>query len=282
MTGVEGATGCETAGCVTAGVGGGPGSLAAADWAAREALSRGTVLRLVHAWDQPSAVLADAVAGVVPPPDRDRSAALLAAARDTLARRYPGLTVTTESRCGPLAAALTGAGADGGLLVLGSRGSGRATGLLLGSLARAAVARSGRPVVLVRPGDDEDRTGQGDVVVGVGPAGPDDTVLGFAFDAASRRTAPLRVVHGDDPAGRTRQRLTEALRAWQDKYPDVRVARQPVVGTAAAHLVDAARDACLLVVGRTGRRPALATHIGPVTDAVLQHATAPVAVVPHG
>ncbi|NUK88585.1 universal stress protein [Streptomyces lunaelactis] len=39
--------------------------------------------------------------------------------------------------------------------------------------------------------------------------------------------------------------------------------------------------ALLVVVGRRIRRSPFGTHIGPVTHAVLHHATAPVVVIPH-
>jgi nucleotide-binding universal stress UspA family protein len=58
--------------------------------------------------------------------------------------------------------------------------------------------------------------------------------------------------------------------------PSSRATRLP-----ASHLVDASREASLVVVGRRIRRGALGTHIGPVTHAVLHHSIAPVAVVPH-
>ncbi|MGW7419153.1 universal stress protein [Streptomyces sp. NPDC054813] len=43
----------------------------------------------------------------------------------------------------------------------------------------------------------------------------------------------------------------------------------------------AASNASLVVVGRRVRRAPLGSRIGPVTDAVLRHAAAPVALVPH-
>ncbi|MFC4466919.1 universal stress protein, partial [Streptomyces xiangluensis] len=46
-------------------------------------------------------------------------------------------------------------------------------------------------------------------------------------------------------------------------------------------LVDVSSGASLVVVGRRIRRNPFGTHIGPVTHAVLHHATAPVAVVAH-
>lgn len=57
---------------------------------------------------------------------------------------------------------------------------------------------------------------------------------------------------------------------------------QAVIGGAAPpHMVDASREAGLVVVGRRNRSASVGAHIGPVTQAVLHHSTAPVAVIPH-
>ncbi|MCM2417713.1 universal stress protein [Streptomyces sp. RKAG293] len=52
-------------------------------------------------------------------------------------------------------------------------------------------------------------------------------------------------------------------------------------GRASHHLVDSARSADLVVVGRRTRTPEIGAHIGSVTHAVLHPAAVPVAVVPH-
>ncbi|WP_374385366.1 universal stress protein [Streptomyces sp. D2-8] len=52
------------------------------------------------------------------------------------------------------------------------------------------------------------------------------------------------------------------------------------LGSPANHLVDAARDASL-VVGRRVRRSPFGVHIGAVAHAVVHHTTHPVAVVAH-
>lgn len=54
-----------------------------------------------------------------------------------------------------------------------------------------------------------------------------------------------------------------------------------MIGRPGSHLADASREASLLVVGRRTRRSPVGFHIGPVIHAVLHHAAAPVAVVPH-
>ena len=174
------------------------------------------------------------------------------------------------------------------------------------------MARAERPVVLVRAGgraEDEhlpDATGAGaittpyrDVVLGLDLASPGDAVVEFAFEAARRRTVGLRVVHGWNPvavhgygevldsglnaelAEETRHGLSDVLRPWKDKFPGVEVREQAVIGGAGRHLVHASRNASLVVVGRKGRQASIGGRIGPVTHAVLQHASVPVAVVPH-
>ncbi|MGW4274417.1 universal stress protein [Streptomyces seoulensis] len=137
------------------------------------------------------------------------------------------------------------------------------------------------------------------VVLGLDTRRPDPGPIEFAFEAALRRGTSLRVVHGWYPppyygyavpadaelytavevgeaAG-----LTEALRPWRQKYPDVAVAERSAAGSPARLLVEAAEEASLVVVGRRVRRNPLGAHIGHVTHAVLHHATAPVAVVAH-
>ncbi len=71
------------------------------------------------------------------------------------------------------------------------------------------------------------------------------------------------------------------LHRWKEKYPAVQVIEESLPGSAAVHLVEASREASLVVVGRRIRRRPLGAHIGPVTHAVLHHATASVAVVAH-
>ncbi|MGW7791524.1 universal stress protein, partial [Streptomyces tricolor] len=201
---------------------------------------------------------------------------------------------------------------DADMLVLGSRGLGGIGGFLVGSVGLGVVAHTERPVVLVRAGeqaaDEHERDDAGipsastafrPVVLGLDVAGPDDALLEFAFEAAARRSAPLRVVHGWNPppyyvygmalepaveqetAKGDAVVLSEVLRPWRQKYPDVEVVEQSHNGSPAVLLVGASHDASLVVVGRRIRRFPAGAHIGTVTHAVLHHATAPVAVVAH-
>ncbi|MFE6485646.1 universal stress protein [Streptomyces sp. NPDC057757] len=227
--------------------------------------------------------------------------------------RHPGVEITAEQVSGRPGEALAHLAEDAALLVLGSRGLGGVGGFLVGSVGLAVVAHADRPVVLVRAGEqaaDEhlmDPTGipsaaapYRPVVLGLNTEDPDPSLVEFAFDAADRRATSLRVVHGWNPppyyanglssdlglqtelSQQEATVLTEVLRPWRQKFPAVEVIEESRYGTAAIHLVDASREASLVVVGRRVRRSPLGARIGPITHAVLHHATAPVAVVPHG
>ncbi|MFF9481859.1 universal stress protein [Streptomyces sp. NPDC014733] len=286
---------------VAAGVNGAPAGLAAAEWAAREALLRDAPLWLVHAWEwQPYAH-----AGPEGPDAARRwSQGVPQEVTHRLRRRHPGLEITAERVIGPPPEVLCRAAADAALLVIGTAGVGGTRGFLLGSVGMATVAHATRPVVLVRvddhgmPSAPATSDGPGAVVLGLDLSRPGAEVIGFAFDAAALRSAPLLVVHGwtplpqhrygggpgfggQAPAGE-RAVVDETLRPWRERYPTVEVTAQALVGRPAQHLLDASAHAALLVVGRRSRTPwPHMPHIGHVAHAVLHHCPAPVAVVPH-
>lgn len=293
---------------VTVGLDGSPESLAAAEWAAREAGLRALPLRLVHAahW-QP---YAEPVSG-----DEMRhhwADRMLHETTEQLRRYHPDLDITSEQVREAPTTVLPTVSEEAEPLVIGSRGLSGIVGYLIGSVALSVVGEATRPVVLVRSGaraEDEHQpdlegrpsttTPYRDVVLGLDHEHPDDTVIEFAFEAAARRATTLRVVHGwslppyfgyglaadpalgNDLAQQEKSAVAETLAPWREKFPGVEVVEQTAIGNAGAHLVDAARDASLVVVGRHIRRTPLGARIGPVTHAVLHHAKAPVAVIPH-
>ncbi|WP_225829805.1 universal stress protein [Streptomyces sp. NK08204] len=300
---------------ITVGLDGSPHSLAAAYWAARAAEQRDASLHLVHAWEQHPYVRAPFIGLSAPAAidaQREWAAYTLRDAQSRIAKDHPDLPISTHQAGEQAVPALLSAAGDADMLVLGSRGIGGVAGFLAGSVALAVVARSPGPVVLVRAvqrAEDEhlpDASGSPstvtpyrDVVLGLDPESTGDAVIGFAFDAAQRQAAGLRVVHGwtlptaygygaamdfvlnDELSEQVWHRMTEVLRPWKAKYPGVEVREHAVVGGSGRHLVHASRDAALVVVGRKNRRAPVGAHIGAVTHAVLQHASAPVAVVPH-
>ncbi|AWZ03480.1 MULTISPECIES: universal stress protein [unclassified Streptomyces] len=298
---------------VIAGLDGSPASLAAAEWAAREARLRRLPLKLLHAVEEwvPSYGYASRT-GATPSPQYWGERIPRETSRQ-LAERHPGLEITTEQVDGRPLTVLAAAAQEAEVLVLGSRGLGAVAGFLVGSVSQAVLAHAERPVVVVRSGTwmdtpyQEAPDGNGPqegtyrpVVLGLDLSRPCDELLDHAFDAAAARRAPLRVIHGwsmppafsfdpallapevrDGMAAGTATALGDALRPWRGKYPQVRVEEVCSVGQAAGQLVEASADASLVVVGRRIRRSAIGTHLGPVAHAVLHHSTAPVAVIPH-
>jgi nucleotide-binding universal stress UspA family protein len=294
---------------VTVGFDGSPESRAAAEWAAREARLLGLPLKLVQVWEPVPVPMAQApLLGVET--QQHWSERIPREAGEGLRLRHPGVDVTVEQMTGPPADTLLDAAKDSELLVLGSRGLSGVGGFLVGSAGLSVVAHAELPVVLVRAGEqtaDADGTSPAStspsrpVVLGLDADAPADAVIefAFAFAEAARRETTLRVVCGwslpsyyayglvmdsalnDELFREEAAALTEALRPWRQKHPDIEAALEPRVGSAADHLVDASREACLVVIGRRIRRGALGAHIGPVAHGVLHHSTAPVAVVAH-
>ncbi|GAA2439630.1 universal stress protein [Streptomyces lavendulocolor] len=285
---------------VVAGVDGSAESLAAVDWAAREAVVRGVPLHVVHAWLwQPLDV------PVVQ--DRETQAAsadaVLREAVTRVAGRYPDLALTSEVVQDTPVAGLLREAEKSRMLVLGSRGHGALVGFLLGSYGQQVIAASTRPVVSVRAREGRElRPAGGEVVVGQqGTPQDGDAVLGFAFEAAAARGAAVRAVRAwtlppiyayspgsmrlADEAGGLEpfesKALAEALAPWRERYPDVPVTEHVEIGSAGQVLLSALSDAELLVVGRRARRGPVGTRIGSVAHAALHHAPCPVAVVPH-
>ncbi|WP_073949137.1 universal stress protein [Streptomyces kebangsaanensis] len=295
---------------VVAGVDGSEESLAAAEWAAREAERRGLSLRLFHAWNwHPRS----ADGARVDAARRRLARQVLSRAEERVRVACPGVRLEEEQVLGPATTALLRAAGRAEVLVLGSRGLSGFTGFLVGSVALGTVARACCPVVLVRAGEEatdehfpaadggaSTRTGYRDVVLGLDVAVPCDEVIEFAFQAARLRRARLRAVYAwqqpsalslgpgeialvDDPerAEEWQGFLAAVLQVWREKYPEVEVVETVVRDKASTALVRAASGASLLVVGRRPSAYPAGPRTGPVAHAAVHHADCPVAVVPH-
>ncbi|MFG3197254.1 universal stress protein [Streptomyces sp. NPDC048208] len=281
---------------ITAGVDGTEESLAALDWAAREAVRRGLPLRVVHAWRQVGEL----------PADRDTQRGWveegIGRAVGMLTGRHPGLDASVELTEDDAVDALLAAAAGAESLVLGTRGHGAVVGFLLGSVGLRVVAETTRPVILVRAGDRAEAEAAGREIV-VGQHGtPEDSAaaLRFAFETAAARGATVRAVRAwtlppvfayspgsmkllDEAGGLEpyeKRALADAVRPWRERFPGVPVAEHVEMGSAGEVLVSQATRAQLLVVGRRAHRTAVGARIGSVAHGVLHHAGSPVAVVP--
>ena len=284
---------------IVAGTDGSEEALRAVDWAASEAALRGAPLRIVAAAGAPPGMKSRAGAGEyarvtdVLLGERDQA---LAAAAERAAKTAPGVLIDTDQLRGPAALAVTESGAGAQMLVLGSRGIGAFTALLLGSVSRYVASHASCPVVVVR---DEAPSPHGLVGVGVADLDTCGNALTFAFEEASLRKADLLVVHawhtpqtdisraGQMSAAPEQQavaadagrHLTALLDEWRAKYPDVPVSQEVVHGHPGRTLVGLSARADLVVVGRHAKHPGL-PGAGSVRHAVLNHAHGPMAIIP--
>ncbi|MGW6530357.1 universal stress protein [Streptomyces venezuelae] len=287
---------------VVAGVDGSADSLAAAEWAAREAVRKGRPLLLVHAWSRSPYSLVSVAANTA---QRSEAERVLKAAADRLAGACPGLLIQTAQVEGPAITALSRLADGSELLALGRRTQRGLAGLPGGWVARGVISRVKRPVALVRAGEGQERSADvsrsRDVVLGIDLGHPCAEAIDFAFEEARLRRCGLRVVHAwcDPPptAGEARAiglfeadrpeeersgLLTAVLKMRRDAYPDVPVIESVRRGKASSSLLRVAAGADLLVVGhRLGKQSHLGLHSSPTASAVMRHARCPVVVVPY-
>ncbi|MFE6870390.1 universal stress protein [Kitasatospora sp. NPDC057692] len=268
---------------VLVGVDGSEASLAAVDVAVHEARLRGAGLRIVHAfiWPLMRVPLGPAQDG---PPEgglRHQAEGILADARARAEALDPRLEIATELVTGEPLTVLSRWSREAGLVVVGSRGLGRFGALLIGSVAVHLAAHADCPVLIVRGRPDP----AGPVLAAVDGSGVGAEALGFAFAEASARRAPLTALHIAHPStswpDQEERVLSEALAGWREKYPDVELRSEVVEAHTRPALIEASREAQLLVVGARGRGGFAGLLLGSTSQAMVQHAHCPVVVVRH-
>ncbi|MEV5571922.1 universal stress protein [Spirillospora sp. NPDC052269] len=258
-------------------------------WAIEEARLRGLELVLCHCWHWPySASYVDGdVEAIV-----KRAGEMLLEEGEQSARRLgaPG-TVVKRLRAEPVADALVGESDEAELIVIGSH---ERHHLPVGSTAVQLPARSRRPVVAAR----RDGLGHGRVVAGVDGSAGGDAALGFALEEALLRGWSVRVVFGvwepgavdesELPLFTDRERLVRvrtemlerAVAPWRERFPKVDLRLSVVPDRPREALLEAAKDADLLVVGDRGNGGLDPLLLGATSSAMLQHAPCTVAIVP--
>lgn len=278
------------AGTVVVGVDGSGPSLLAVRWAVREAALAGAGLRVccvaiadAHGrpllWTSPQIVRRDA-------------ADVAEQAVDEAADECPDVDVSVAVVVGQVVRGLSAAGRGSGLLVVGCRGLGAFSGLLLGSVSERLVRRPPCPVVVVRGNTS---AWAGPVLVGVDDAPETARAVEFAVAAADRRRVPLVALTAAPPvwpappaafpgeSASSSDGVMAMLRDVQEDrlgpalahHPSVRVEHRTMLAGAASSLI-AASSGCGLVVLGAGR----AGLLGSVAGHVVRHAACPVAVVP--
>jgi nucleotide-binding universal stress UspA family protein len=137
---------------IVVGVDGSEGGEEALRFAAREAALRRAKLRVVCAWQVPTAVYAG-VRGV--PADQalgeDRARDVAANALQEASRLQPGIDGECRAVVGQPAQVLVQESRDADLLVVGSRGLGGLKSALLGSVGQQCIHHAACPVVVIPP-----------------------------------------------------------------------------------------------------------------------------------
>jgi nucleotide-binding universal stress UspA family protein len=270
---------------VIAGTDGSQESLMAVEWAAREAVLHGTSLRIVAVpvlppRMSPNPATRDAVASMV---EHSMKRALGAAAQRAQTIE-PDLAIQTQMLDGAPAEALTEAGRDAMLVVLGSRGAGGFSAMILGSVSRYVATHAPVPVVVAR---EETIAAHREIVVGVRDPAQSGAALRFAFEEAALRKARLLALHAwswsapgrADAPEEENGRLESAVTTWQEKFPEVEARWELVHAHPGRVLSGLSARADLVVLGRHGPGEQ-APGVGSVTHAVLSHAHGPVVSVP--
>jgi nucleotide-binding universal stress UspA family protein len=285
---------------IVIGVDGSVQSDRALQWAVREAQLHSAAIELIHGYViQPHR-------GLVGRFNREAAERTMS----SVVKRNRGMladvkwTATITPQVGAsFATPLVHAGQEADLVVVGSRGLGGFSELVLGSASYRTAAHCPAPVAVIRDGQDP-TTDQREIVVGVDESRAARRALRWAMDEARRRAVPLVIVHsytapatvllhGVDSFGspdviqRSRRRAREAAAGVIDHAlavvrtpPGLQIERVVAEGSAAGALLHRAQRAALLVVGTRGHGLVGRMTLGSVSHQCLHHADGPMVVVP--
>jgi nucleotide-binding universal stress UspA family protein len=227
------------------GIDGSDEALVAVQVATQDAARRRRGLKIVHAFMWPTLSVNVNPSEFGPPESGLRAEAdrFVEAAANVAAKTDPTVPITTEVVPGGPSPVLLRQAREAEVIVVGSRGLGGFTGLLVGSVAIQVASRSPVPVPVVKGTVRE----EGPVVVGVDGSAESEATVAAAFAEAARRDAQLVALHTwtepvviapgdvlplvydvDEAEGEEARVLSEALCGYPERYPDVRVRVQVV------------------------------------------------------
>lgn len=274
----------------------------AVKWAANTAVKRDVPLRLVSSYSMPQFLYAE---GMVPPQElyddlESETMEKIDEAKMIALEFCPTVDVSHQIEEGSPIDMLLDLSEQCDTLVMGSRGLGGLSGMVMGSVSAAVVSHAKCPVVVVREDNNvTEETKYGPVVVGVDGSGVSQKAIELAFKEADARGAELVAVHtwmdmqvqaslaGLSAAQQQWQIVEDEQRAllgrrlagWCERYPDVQVAKIVTRDRPVRALSDASEGAQLLVVGSHGRGGFKGMLLGSTSRALLQEAPCPMMVV---
>ena len=283
---------------VVVGYDGSPASQGALQWATAGAVRLHAPLRIVEAFE--------VVVFTRPSPGKVVPLAALSTAReraldalaDGIRLQHPDLMVETVLVEGGPAEALVDESEQARLLVMGSRGLGGWTGLMVGSVAAQVTTHAQCPTVVIPPDLRARAREVPTVVVGVDGSKDSGKAIEFAFDQAEGLDAKVVAVHAwsspfrtyedgrsvlqfdeDEVQESSRVLVAESVAGVAADHPDVRWETYLADGHPARAILRVAQSADLVVVGSRGRGGFTGLLLGSVSQNVLHHAHCPAAIV---
>ena len=274
----------------------------AVQWAANTALKRNQPIKLVTAYSMPQFMYAD---GMVPPQElydelEGEAGDKLDHARRIVAEFDSSIAVTAEVKESSPIDYLLELSETAEMVVMGSRGLGGLSGLVMGSVSAAVVSHADCPVVVVRKDNHVTEDNKyGPVVVGVDGSAVSRQAMDVAFQEADARGAVLHAVHAWSDAqfhssyigvveaqsqmealiAEQKQLLGEELAPFIKKYPNVKIEEIVERERPIHSLKEAAEGAQLMVLGSHGRGGFKGMLLGSTSRALLQYAPCPMMVV---
>jgi nucleotide-binding universal stress UspA family protein len=279
------------AGAVVVGVDGSEAAEQALDGAIAQAALERRPLAIVHAASLATLTGDDVDPATLVAAMRAEGRALLQGSAARVAEREPDVEVRSELVLTDPRVALLEAAESAHLVVVGSRGRGPVSSLLLGSVGVALSQHAACPVVVRRPHPPES-AGEG-ILVGTDATETSDPAVEWAFAQAALRQAPLTVVRTFFEAGPEGDvdeaeggydelwaQLREVVDRFTRRFPDVDVRLRLRRGLADEALTHAAEPMEMVVLGSHVRRSIFGLLDLDVPHGVLLHAPRYVAVVP--
>jgi len=279
---------------VSVGVDGSWRNRAAIDWALRQADATGRPLDLVGVLP----VKEDTHGTHVHDDIEDRDWASLDEVASRLGQLRPTVAIRRVLSSGGAVPCLLSRSSESALLVVGKRGAGTFSRLLVGSTSAGVAARSLVPVAIVPDHwRQEEHDGQ-PVLLGLDPYDVPRDAVRWAFAQARQRGVGLVAVHAfslpalaawdmggvapynyGELSDESQEALTKVIAEYATDYPDVMVRTELKNGHPADVLLREARSAQLLVLGRhTGHFAGF--PLGSVARGLLHYTERPVVLVP--
>lgn len=283
-------------------VDGSAASQTATRWAANTALKRKEPIRLVSTYSMPQFLYAE---GMVPPQElyddlEAEAMEKIDTARKIIADFDESVEVSYQVEEGNPIDMLLDISQDVTMIVMGSRGMGGLSGMVMGSVSASVVSHAACPVVVVRENNNVTELNKyGPVVVGVDGSEVSQKATAYAFKEADARGAELIAVHTwmdmqvqaslaglsaaqaewAEVEKEQAELLTERIASFQEEYPNVQVKKLIARDRPVRALTDASDGAQLLVVGSHGRGGFKGMLLGSTSRALLQSAPCPMMVV---